>query len=121
MQNRTRKSSARVTLVLLGAAAIAGCGDSGQSTPDHRDVYASKEDCLADWRDPRECEEGPAQDAGGRRRSYWYGPSYSGGSSWCSGYHAGPPRAGSSAIGTHSTTRGGFGVSGHASRSPWES
>jgi hypothetical protein len=114
MRNRTRKSSARVTLVLLGAAAIAGCGDSGLSTPEHRDVYASKEDCLADWRDPKECEEGPAQDTGGRRRSYWYGPSYSTGSSWGGGYHAGPPRAGSSALGTHGTTRGGFGASGHA-------
>jgi len=114
MRNRTRKSSARVTLVLLGAAAIAGCGDSGPAAPEHRDVYASKEDCLADWRDPKECEEGPAQNSGGRRSSYWYGPSYSSGSSSGSGYHAGAPRSGSTALGTHSTTRGGFGASGHA-------
>lgn len=114
MRNRTRKSSARVTLVLLGAAAIAGCGDSGPSAPQRRDVYASKEDCVADWRDPKECEEGPAQDAGGRRRSYWYGPSYYSGSSGSSGYRGGAPRPGSSALGTHSTARGGFGGSGHA-------
>ncbi len=114
MRNRTRKSSARVTLVLLGAAAIAGCGDSGTPAPEHRDVYASKEDCLADWRDPKECEEGPAQNSGGRRSSYWYGPSYSTGHSWGGGYHAGAPRPGSAALGTHSTTRGGFGGSGHA-------
>jgi uncharacterized protein YgiB involved in biofilm formation len=114
MRNRTRKSSARVTLVLLGAAAIAGCGDNGTGMPEHRDVYASKEDCLADWRDPKECEEGPAQDMGGRRRSFWYGPTYTSGSSSGSGYHAGAPRPGSPALGTHSTTRGGFGASGHA-------
>jgi hypothetical protein len=114
MGNRTRKSSAHVTLVLLGAAALAGCSNSGPTSVDHRDVYASKEDCLADWRDPKECEEGPAQDSGGRRRSFWYGPSYSTGSSWGGGYHAGAPRAGSRALGTHSTTRGGFGASGHS-------
>ena len=114
MQNPTRKSSASITLVLLGAAAIAGCGDTGTPAPEHRDVYASKEDCLADWRDAKECEAGPAQDSGGRRRSFWYGPSYSTGSSWGGGYHAGAPRPGSTALGTHSTTRGGFGGSGHA-------
>jgi hypothetical protein len=112
MRNRTRKSSARVTLVLLGAAVIAGCGDSATVALEHRDVYASKEDCLADWRDPKECEEGLVQDSGARRRSYWYGPTYSSGSSWGGGYHAGAPRPGSSALGTHSTTRGGFGGSG---------
>ena len=113
MRNRTRKSSAHVTLVLLGAAAIAGCSDSGPTAAENRDVYASKEDCLADWRDPKECEEGPAQDSRGGRRSYWYGPTYSTGSSG-SGYRSGAPRAGSRALGTHSTTRGGFGASGHA-------
>jgi len=111
MGNRTRKSSARVTLVLLGAAALAGCSDTGPA--DHRDVYASKEDCLADWRDAKECEEGPAQDSRGGRRSYWYGPTYSTGSSGA-GYRGGAPRSGSRALGTHSTTRGGFGGSGHA-------
>ena len=113
MRNRTRKSSAHVTLVLLGAAALAGCSDSGQTGADHRDVYASKEDCLADWRDPQECEEGPAQDSGGVRRRYWYGPTYSTGSLG-SGYHGGAPRPGSTALGTHSTVRGGFGGSSHA-------
>ena len=113
MRNRTRKSSAHVTLVLLGAAAIAGCSDSGPTAADNRDVYASREDCLADWRDPKECEEGPAQDSRGGRRSYWYGPTYFTGSSGA-GYRSGAPRAGSRALGTHSTTRGGFGASGHA-------
>ena len=114
MRNRTRKSSARVSLVLLSAATIAGCGESGPPVADRRDVYASKEDCLADWRDAKECEDGPAQDSGARRRGYWYGPSYSTGSSWGGGYHAGAPRPGSSALGSHGTTRGGFGASGHA-------
>jgi len=113
MPNRTRKSSVHVTLVLLGAVALAGCGESGSPT-EKRDVYASKEDCLADWRDPRDCEEGPAQAGGQGGRRYWYGPGYSHGPSWGDGYHAGAPREGSHALGTFGTTRGGFGASGHA-------
>jgi len=112
---RPRKSSTQVTLVLLGAAALAGCGDAGQDVATRRDVYASKEDCLADWRDPKECEAGPTQNSGGAPRMYWYGPSYGIGSSTSgTGYHAGAPRPGSKALGSHGTTRGGFGASGHA-------
>ena len=46
---RRRKSSTRITLVLLGAAALAGCGADGDDGHRRRDVYASKEDCVADW------------------------------------------------------------------------
>jgi len=116
MRARSRKSSARVTLVLLGAAALAGCGDGAQISS-RRDVYASKADCLADWGDPKECDEGQVQGSGasglGGSRRYWYGPSYGGGTTW-GGYQPGPPRPGSRALGTQSTVRGGFGASGHA-------
>src|SRR5207245_6481256 len=112
MRNRTRKSSAHVTLVLLGAAAIAGCSDSGPTAADNRDVYASREDCLADWRDPKECEEGSAQDSRGGRRSYWYGPTYSTGSSG-GGYRSGAPRGGRLALGLGSSTRGSLRANDH--------
>ena len=70
MLKKFRKSSGRVTLVLVGVAVLAGCG--GQ----RRDVYASKEDCLADWgNQAKDCS--PATDSRHSSRGYWYGPSYS--------------------------------------------
>jgi uncharacterized protein YgiB involved in biofilm formation len=110
MRTRSRKSSARVTLVLLGAAALAGCGSSGDSDGNlRRDVYASKEDCVADWGDPKDCEGQPAQSSGGRS-GYWYGPAYRGGGGTLGGS---APRANHS-LGNQSISRGGFGGSGHA-------
>ena len=44
MAHRPRKSSACVTLVLIGAAALSGCGDSPSTN--RRSSYASKEECL---------------------------------------------------------------------------
>jgi hypothetical protein len=110
MRNRPRKSSAHVTLVLLGAAALAGCGSSTEPSGGfRRDLYSSKEDCVADWGDPRDCESGPAQSSGGHSRGIWYGPTY----------HGGAPPGGSTglgrrSIGSESISRGGFGASGHA-------
>ena len=60
MERRPRKSSACVTLVLIGAAALSGCGD-GPAT-NRRASYATKEECLADWGDPRECEQQETDD-----------------------------------------------------------
>src|SRR3954468_10959341 len=80
MLTRTRKRSGRVTLVLLGAAALAACGDN----PDEkRDVYASKQDCVADWGDEKKCEAAPAATGSSTGRShtgggYFWGPIYSG-------------------------------------------
>jgi len=106
MPQRPRKSSACVTLVLIGAAALSGCGDS---PPNRRASYASKEACLADWGDPKECEE-QAPRSGQRT----WGPSYG---TWHS-YSSGRSRSGSSSYGSssssgsHSTSRGGFGSHG---------
>lgn len=104
MAGRVRKSSTRVTLVLIGVAALAGCG---------RDVYRSREDCLADWGNtPQDCT--PASDPAQRRLGYFYGPSYlyhsrSGAPAWSRS---------SRAIGSTShTSRGGFGASGRSSGS----
>ena len=72
MPQRARKSSACVTLVLIGAAALTtGCGDAPSS---RRASYATKEECLADWGDANECAEQTAQRSGSTRA---WGPSTS--------------------------------------------
>jgi len=108
MAVRVRKSSARVTLVLIGVAALSGCG---RGDDQRRDIYASREDCLADWGNkPQDCT--PATDPDYRSRHFFYGPSYiyhsgGSGSTWV---HT--PRA----LGSTSThpARGGFGASGRS-------
>jgi len=107
MLRRFRKSG-QVTLVLMGVAALSGCG--GDDT--RRDVYASREDCLADWGNrPQDCT--PATEERHRSHGYFYGPSYThssgtSGSSW--------GRSSSSrSIGSSSVSRGGFGSSAHSS------
>ena len=113
-----RKSSARVTLALIGVAALAtGCSRDEEQ---RRDVYATREDCLADWANkPEQCT--PATEQRHASRGFYYGPfygiphGYSRDSSWT-------PRSGARAIGSSSSggshssvSRGGFGSSGHSS------
>jgi hypothetical protein len=111
---KLRKSSSRVTLVLIGVAALSGCG--GQSK---RDLYASREDCLADWGNkPEDCT--PSTESQHRGRGFYYGPTYGGsrlGSSWGSGSASGNSSSSSSrSFGSSgSSSRGGFGSSGHSS------
>ena len=118
---RDRKSSARVTLALIGVAALAGCGRADEQ---RRDVYATREDCLADWGNkPSDCN--PATDPRHASRGFWYGPSYatsSPSSSSSSGLWS--SRSGSRSIGSSSSrsgsssvSRGGFGSSSHSSGS----
>ena len=103
MAQRPRKSSACVTLVLIGAAAFAGCTDAPSN---RRASYASKDACLADWGDPKECEEqGPAG-------SRYYGPSTGSWHSYSSGRSSGSSSRSSSSSGSHSISRGGFGSHG---------
>ena len=111
MLRKLRKSSGRVTLVLIGVAALSAC--SGED--DHRrDVYATREDCLADWaHKPQDCT--PATEPRHAGSGYWYGPAYpyrssSSGSSWMSG-----SRGTSRSIGSSGVSRGGFGSSAHSS------
>jgi uncharacterized protein YgiB involved in biofilm formation len=98
MARRPRKSSACVTLVLIGAAALSGC--SGE-TPGRRASYATKEACLADWGDPKECEEQPRSSS-----SRSYGPTFG---TWHS-YNSSRSRSSSSS--SRSVSRGGFGSRG---------
>ena len=111
MLKKLRKSSGRVTLVLIGVAALGGCGD-GDDT--RRDVYATREDCLADWGNrPQDCT--PATDERHRSHGYFYGPSYT--------HYSGTPNSWGRSSSTnrsitHSSggvSRGGFGSSAHAS------
>ena len=111
MLKKLRKSSGRVTLVLIGVAALGGCGGGDDS---RRDVYATREDCLADWANkPQDCT--PATEDNHRTRGYYYGPSYThtgSSSSW--GRSSASRSIGSSSSGT---SRGGFGSSSHSSGS----
>lgn len=98
-----RKSS-RVTLVLVGIAALAGCNRA----PDpQREVYATREDCLSDWGNkPEDCR--PATEPSHAAHGFWYGPVLPGyyGSHWSSARSIGTT---SSSGHSSSITRGGFG------------
>ena len=122
MLRKIRKSSSRVTLVLIGLAGLAGCGD------DRRDVYASREDCLADWGNkPEDCT--PATDSRHAGRGFFYGPSYvhrSSGPGWSWGRGSSSSSSRTSSSGSRSSSswgssgsssRGGFGSSGRSSAS----
>jgi hypothetical protein len=113
---RARKSSAHVTLVLLGAATLAGCGSDGDAL--RRDVYTSREDCAKDWGDEQRCEPirgssgasgGSSGSGGGGRGGGWYGPEYR-----SDGSASHEVRPGSHAVGSSEVSRGGFGSSGAA-------
>ena len=87
-----RKSTA-VTLVVCGVAALSGCNREAQT---RRDVYASRQDCLADWGNkPEDCK--PATEQRHASSGFWYGPVYpipfgfSSGNAWRSGAPGGYP------------------------------
>lgn len=87
-----RRRSLQVSLVLMGALAVATYGDSRQY------LYKNKKDCMDDWGSDQACREAP------------YGSSY-----YRTGYYFGPrygSRSGSGmthAVGSATVSRGGFG------------
>jgi uncharacterized protein YgiB involved in biofilm formation len=92
-----RKSSAYVTLALIGV--LAGAGVVGyRSGETRRDVYTSLDNCKQDWGDTSRCE--PVRDGRYSAGSY-YGPVRSGGSA-----------AGEHALTSTHVSRGGFGSLG---------
>ena len=112
-----RRSSAQITLVLIGTVTLVGC--SQQSTPSARDHYASLEDCAADWGRPESCER--VQSSGYPGGFLFWGPLYAAGARNnalndarrnANPKFADPARQGR-AIGssTAPTSRGGFGSS----------
>lgn len=111
---RARRSPTTITLVLIGAAALPGCGKDEVST--QRDVYRTRAACQQDWgSDPNKCE--PATSGASHVGGYYYGPIYRGGSAEPGTTSL--PRYGSHAMGTTQVTRGGLGssASSHSSGS----
>lgn len=115
MLKKLRKSSGRVSLVLIGLSTLAGCGDDDT----RRDVYKTREDCLADWGNkPQDCT--PATEPRHAGSGFFYGPMYGyrsggSGSSWSSRSASGRSIGSSSAgSGSRSVSRGGFGSSGRS-------
>jgi len=107
MLKRVRRSSGRVTLVLIGAATVAATLSGCQKEDIRRDVYASKADCLADWGNkPTDCEPAHDRRTGNAATTHYYGRPYSSG-----GANSSPSRTGNT-IGSTSTSRSGFGSSG---------
>src|SRR5688500_16270489 len=119
-----RRSTATLTLVLIGTAALPGCG-GGSNDDATRDVYRTRADCQRDWGDdPKKCE----QQGSGRHSGFFYGPMYGHGRSASSGTDSAAlaPRKGSNAISSTtvsrssgstssgSVARGGFGSSASA-------
>ncbi|MEO6566350.1 MAG: hypothetical protein ABIO63_09970 [Casimicrobiaceae bacterium] len=117
MPRRLRKASTCVTLVLIGAAAVSGCSDP---PPSRKAAYASRQECLADWGDEKECDEQVARrDDGSRSHIYW-GPSFRSPSRIGGGGSSSTSRSsssGRSSSSSSSTSRGGFGSHGSSSAS----
>jgi uncharacterized protein YgiB involved in biofilm formation len=106
---RSRRSSATLTLVLIGAAALQACGGEEEETAT-RDVYRSRTDCQRDWGDDDKKCEGVSS---GPHAGMFYGPLLYGlGSRGAAGSSL-APRPGSNAVASTNTTvsRGGFGSS----------
>jgi hypothetical protein len=107
------RRSSKITLVLLGVAALAGCDRSDQA---RRDVYASREDCLADWGNkPEDCT--PSTDPAHVSRGLWIGPTYPMGTGFWGGGWGSSTHSSSHSIGSSSpggVSRGGFGSTGSA-------
>ena len=107
MHPRSRKSSAKVTLVLMGSITLAACGDEAVQ---QRDVYASLDGCAKDWGRPEKCEAAPSQSPTNRGSSHVYlGPPYASRVD-----SAGKPLTSNLAHRTVSVSRGGFGSSAGA-------
>jgi uncharacterized protein YgiB involved in biofilm formation len=103
---RSRKSTATLTLVLIGAAALSACGGKPETAT--RDVYRNAADCKRDWGDDdRKCE----RQSSGTHSGYYYGPSYGHTTSSSSSGTTLAPRSGSSAMSSTTVSRGGFGSS----------
>ena len=122
---KQRRSSSSVTLVLIGASALAACGQQSSETL-RRDMYASQADCLQDWGTTSQCEPVRSGGSGSSGSSYthYYGPAYSHGSYGSTNtlHNEGATsqaRPGSHAVGTAHVSRGGFGssASSHGSSS----
>jgi hypothetical protein len=92
-----KKCSLHISLVLVGTLAVGGCGGDSK-----RQIYKTKQDCLDDWGNEKQCEEIP-QSSPHYRTGGFFGPRLSGRTAG----HLGSGRS----IGSVSVPRGGFGHS----------
>jgi len=69
-----RRASRRVTLVLIGTAALHACGEADM-TPRARDTYLSQDECAADWGRPERCER-QEMTTGAGHSVFFRGPVY---------------------------------------------
>jgi uncharacterized protein YgiB involved in biofilm formation len=101
-----------VTLVLAGAAALAGCNRDASGGK----RYASQAECVADWGSPEDCKQEASSGGGHGGHSWIY---YGAASSLLRGNTAGV-RSGSGVHDTSSSStgravsRGGFGSTGRS-------
>jgi|GEM_PF-632212 len=93
------RRSLQVSLVLMGALSVLSYGESRHY------LYNSRQDCLNDWGDGKDCQEAPTGSSSYGTRHY-YGPRYGSGGGR-------PARS----VGVATVSRGGFGSLGsfHAS------
>ncbi|HEY6871453.1 MAG TPA: hypothetical protein VI298_01870 [Geobacteraceae bacterium] len=93
------RRSLQVSLVLMGALAIASQGETQHY------LYANRQDCLNDWGDGKDCQD-PPPGSSHYGTHYYYGPRYGSGGGRIS-----------RSIGVGTISRGGFGSLGsfHAS------
>ena len=109
---KTRRSTVSLTLVLIGAAALQGCGNDEEAAT--RDVYRTRADCQRDWGDDaQKCEP----QSSGSHAGYFLGPLMYGIGRSSAGFGSNAttaPRAGSNAVGSTTVSRDGFGSSASA-------
>src|SRR2546423_229794 len=74
-ENMARRASTRVTLVLIGAAALQGCGSEPDTAQRAQDTYLSLDECAADWGRPEYCERQQVTTGAGTS-TYFHGPIY---------------------------------------------
>ena len=102
---KTRRATATLTLVLIGATGLSACGQEDEKNA-QRDVYRNRADCQRDWGDNNsKCEAVSS----GPHAGYFYGPMYGFGRSAGSTTSTLAPRSGSTAVGSTAVSRGGFG------------
>lgn len=111
MLKKVRKSSSHITLVFIGAATVAATLNGCSKEEIRRDVYASKQDCLADWgHTPADCEPAYDRRTGNAAVTHYYGRPYSFTGS-------GSPSHSGKTIGSSTVSRGGFGSSASSGHS----
>ncbi len=113
---KKRRSSASITLVLIGATSLTACG--GDDDGMRRDLYTTRADCVQDWGDdPAKCQPTKTGGTSHTGSTHYWGPAYTHGSygssrsSGSDGSFSSETRPGSRAVGTAHVSRSGFGSS----------